>query len=248
LLGTTITLELAPYEETPIIWAGTDQGKDPAGYGTNAALQELVLDGGDFSLFKFSGVEPGNALYVETLTLANYATNVAAWLPSIEIAPDFTVYYAQAFANGQDITDSLKAAAQSPELTNRLVWVDYAGAFSSVAIAYSPSETVVMNASLAASTHIDSDADGIVNAADPTPLYTASQVNLKLGLTSTGPRKPQLTWATLPGAQNVVLGKESWSQAGWVTLTNFVSGSNTASWVDQGASNSARLYRVLVNP
>jgi len=239
LLGTTITIPLDNYEEAPIVWAGQDMGRTTNGFVNNAGLKGLVLDGGDYSLFTFAGTSSSNALYVETLTLLDYTTDVDS---GIEIAPNMRVYYAQAFAGGTDVSEALDGA-----LSDRLRWVpDYAGAFSSVQIAYSPTEKVVMNAALAASMTIDSDADGLVNGEDPTPLYTGSQVNLKIGLTDGPPRKPLLTWATLPGAQNVVLYKDSGSVASWLVLTNFVSTGNTASIVDAGSGDVARMYRVQV--
>ena len=87
-----------------------------------------------------------------------------------------------------------------------------------------------------------------MNAEDPTPLYTGSQVNLQLGLTSSAPPQPVLTWATLPGAENIVLYKDEAGSASWLTLTNFTVSTNAVSVVDTTASGSSRLYRVQVNP
>lgn len=71
-------------------WPAEDRGAVEAGFTNNLALSSLILDGAEFSLFRFEGPGENNALYVDFLQLNNAATDINN---SIEVADNFTLYY-----------------------------------------------------------------------------------------------------------------------------------------------------------
>jgi len=110
LLQVTINDNVFSYAEVFHQWAGQDRGATPAGFSNNAALGELVLDGGLFSTFTFQGTGPSsNALYVDVLNLVNSAAEQDAEgnLPALNVLPGMKIYYSQAFSNGVDVTSAL---------------------------------------------------------------------------------------------------------------------------------------------
>jgi hypothetical protein len=110
LAETTITDTAFPYAEVMHSWAAADLGPVPAGFSNNAALGQLVLDGGLNSLFTFYGTGPGsNALYVDVLDLLNSAAeqDVDGNLTALNLLPGMKIYYSQAFSNGVDVTSGL---------------------------------------------------------------------------------------------------------------------------------------------
>jgi len=172
LLGTTITNAAPANAVTPIVWAGRDLGNDVAGFNNNAALGRLVLVGGDsHTVFKFSA-PPGTsgALYVDSLEFAGATAttlDVNNNYIGVQIAPQMKVYYAQALVNGVSIAEKLNGLNGGG-----FIWVSNydQGYFSSTNKAYPDGKTYRLNAALAASTDLDSNGDGVVNAADPAPI------------------------------------------------------------------------------
>src|SRR5262249_13267336 len=154
---------------------------NPGGFTNNLALGRLILDGAEFSLFTFSGAGTNSALYVDFLDLRNNATNYDT---ALQINPGLTIY----FANASVPPPKLDARA-----VGRLRWASgFAGPNSSTNIFYPAyNKTYTFNVALAQSKDLDSDADGIVNADDPTPIYTADDAALAVALIPGPPRRAQ---------------------------------------------------------
>jgi len=224
LLGTTIS-SIAPGPNKKIynVWSGADRGTSVVGYSNNAAVGRLILDAqGSLSQFAFNP-RPGatNALYVDCLELRNYATNRDGsdnFYVAISNHPNFVIYYAEALIDGVSYAEEL-----NHKNNNRLRWVSsYAGHFSSTNLVYGGATNTV-NTALAQSTSIDSDGDGLDNAADPTPFFLAGQLNFTLTLTNTPPLQAVLRWDTIPDATNSVYFRTNLTTANWQLLTNFIS-------------------------
>lgn len=110
LLETVIYDSAFPYAEVEHVWAGQDRGPGLAGFTNNAALGQLILDGGPYSLFTFRGTGPSsNALYVDVLILQNGAAerDLDGNLVALACEPGMKIYFGQAFADGVDITAEL---------------------------------------------------------------------------------------------------------------------------------------------
>ena len=71
---------------------------------------------------------------------------------------------------------------------------------------------------------IDSDGDGLVNALDKTPIYTATSVNLTLSMTNLPPKVPVLKWFSLANSTNYLYYKTNFTSTNWIVVTNFVQG------------------------
>ena len=162
LLGTTITNIATAGTLINDTWSGQDRGAVNAGFNNNAAIGQLIFDakGADpktqFFFAGSSGVAGvTNAIYVDSLTLLEYATNVDASynVKSFVFSNNLVIYYAQAMANGVSVAEML-----NHKNGDHLRWVPtYAGFFSSTNLVYPPGVTNTVNAALAQSTNIDSD-------------------------------------------------------------------------------------------
>ena len=158
LLGTQIYSSAPQFVEIQEVWAAEDRGTNALGYSNNIALGVLTLDGGPYSAFRFSGTGTNNAIYVDSLQFANYATNV---LDSLVIDPNFVVYFADS---------NLPAEQLDGRFDGRLRWVrDFAGPNSSTNVLLPSGVSVPVNKALRNSVTIDSDADGTPNGLDPSP-------------------------------------------------------------------------------
>jgi hypothetical protein len=163
------------------------------------------------------------------------------------------IYYASAFMNGLSIADKM-----NHKNGDRLRWVpEYVGYFSFTNIVYPDGTTNTMNISLAQSTTLDSDGDGIANALDPTPLFVSSQLDFTLQLTNNPSPTVLIKWHSIPSATNILLFRTNLMPSfTWQVLTNFISPSlvpPAGGWpitntVPDRATNSARFYRVRVDP
>jgi hypothetical protein len=170
LLATTVTNTSLAYVQVFNKWAAADKGTDPSGYVNNAAVGQLILDGGHpDSLFTFQPATGNNAIYVDNLELKDYTTNNANNVYyGVDIQPGMLIYYAQATANGVSIAEKLNGANNG-----RFRWVSNynCGFFSSVTLTDpATGSNYTMNAALRISPNIDSDNDGIINRDDPSPL------------------------------------------------------------------------------
>ena len=171
LLGTRIESVAPRFLAIPHTVAGVDLGPTSEGFENNLALGQLALSGDFDSLFSFSAFDLNQrALYVDLLELGD---SVAADLSaSIEIAPNVTIY----FADANVPVDQLNGA-----LDGRLQWVsDFAGPNSSMDVvvgAGNNQRTVQVNRALRLSSSIDTDGDGIFNADDASPFTSSTSGN-----------------------------------------------------------------------
>lgn len=263
LLGTRLHSAAGSLRESLIIWAGEDRGPSASGFNNNLALGRLVLDGTFGNLFRFGGVQPGSALYVDYLELRNSATNYNF---ALGVDPNFTIY----FADANIPPDKLDNTSGG-----RLRWVSsFTGPQSSTNLIYPNGVTYAFNAGLIRSRDIDSDGDGIVNAQDCTPVpvpgfdttgaqcpggiippppveaVVSASAGSDLGLTITrmGGDEVMLRWNAAPGSVSTVDYSDSIGGGIWRPLTNFVNGTvNTRMTLKDAISAPVRVYRVHVD-
>ncbi|MDW8309658.1 MAG: hypothetical protein RMK20_09820 [Verrucomicrobiales bacterium] len=255
LLGTTIEARAQPGRQVFIRWAGADLGCNPAGFSNNVALGRLILDGGENSLFTFTGIGLSNALYVDRLEFRDYDTNtiVNAFneIETVEIDPNMRVYYADAVeSNGVSVAVRINGANGG-----RFCWVqDFAGFFSSTNLIAPDGETNTLNVAMVTSPDHDRDSDTVENRNDSTPLLRPQDVALKAHL-ETGPSGPRvrISWRTTVNAANHVYYRDSLSGP-WLPLTNFISsglmpqpGGVRVSITEPVRTTGARYYRVRVD-
>lgn len=209
LLGTTIVETAPPGVENVHAWAGDDRGAVPGGFQNNTALGRLTLDGSSsVSLFTFTGTGTSNALYVDYLELRNFATNINAGgnLSALNVEPNMVVYYAQAVAGGVSVAERLDFSNDG-----RLRWVPgYAGIYSATNVVYADGSTNLLNTALVESQNLDSDGDGVVNAADSTPVFLVTTTSLPDATNSVaysvplvafgGPAAAPYSWTLVSGA------------------------------------------------
>jgi len=246
LMGTHLRSTTRRFGVAEHVWAGADLGLDPAGFTNNLALGKLTLDGGDRSLFRFSGTETANALYVDYIELLNYATNYfpIAGVPfPYAINPNLTIY----FANANVPVSKLDGAAGG-----RFRWVSsFTGPLSSTNITYPSGSNYVFNIALVSSTDLDSDGDRIVNSDDDTPIYVAESAVLAVSLASDPIPQLLLNWNALGYSSNYLEFKASAGETDWQVLTNFHQGPLT--WPVTVAdpitsTGTSRVYRLRVDP
>ena len=257
LLTTTIYSQVAPFGESIHSSAATDYGVDPKGFVNNMAIGRLVLDGGNFSLFRFSppaGVTNA-ALYIDELVLLNYATNIDS---AIIVDPGIKVY----FANSTPVVPK-KGVNHGSE--DRLRWVSsYAGLFSSTNINYGLL-SFDLNTALVLDSDLDSDNDGIPNPSDPQPIWTSVNTDLQppVPTNSVAGRGFLLTGRALVSydntlyinyATNTLEYTLDLAHGPWIVLTNMVTPVASSippqslpfAYFDRGPTNVSRHYRVRV--
>jgi hypothetical protein len=252
LLGTTISCTAPVNLEVPSVWAGEDRGASAAGFSNDAAIGHLILNGvGNASGFFFTGTNAAahNAMYVDLLELQGTAgTNTLQGgelvFSALDIDPSMTIYFADAVANGLDVSEKLNGSSGG-----RAVWVPgYAGLFSGTNITYPSGRTYRFNRGLVLSQDIDSDGDGIVNAFDPTPIFTADNVGLALTITNLPPKTAKITWHTLANSTNSLFYNNSLASTNWLVLTNFVQGpANGVVTISDPVQGGTRYYKVQVD-
>ena len=258
LLGTTITNTAPPNLEVENLWAGQDRGATANGFVTNAAIGHLILDGGDnSSAFLFSGPGAQNAIYIDLIELRNGATNRASVFEdgqiiqsytAVDAAPGMTVYFADAMANGQDISEKLNGNITASG--GQVLWVPaYAGFFSSTNVTYPSGQTYSLNRALVESTDIDSNGNGTNNAFDPAPIFVGEDVNLALQFTNNPGPVAVITWDALAHATNNLFTSASLTGGNWSLVTNFVNNtSGTVSVTNSAPGNGPRYYKVRIDP
>jgi hypothetical protein len=178
-------------------------------------------------------------MYVDYLELLHNATN----LSSFAIDQNFTIYFANA---------NLDPAAIEAASGGRMRWVStFTGPLSSANYTAANGRISKVNSALLASVSVDSDGDGVMNAYDSTPFYTADDAVLSVSLTGESPISARLVWRALAQATNTVEYTASPGTADWQVLTNFVQGAVSApvSVLDPLSPNGQlRVYRLRVNP
>jgi hypothetical protein len=273
-LGTTISNICPPANKLAAnIWAGQDYGAVNRGFSNNAAVGRLILDvQGINSLIAFTGagnaVGNSNALYVDSLEFRDSATNglyynynFTNW---VALNTNIVIYFAQAYIDGISVAEKINNASlyngqNGGVVSNnvvvrpgRLRWVPtYAGYYSSTNLVIDGATNTV-NAALAQSQDIDSNGNGVANANDQVPFFTAQQINFSLTVTNQ-PRRALLTWDTVPFATNYVYYATNLTAANWLLYSNIIS-TNVAGPTypltisDTNISKGIRFYKVVVQP
>ena len=250
LVGTTIS-ETAGETENVHTWAGANLGgTNSAGFQTNAAaaIGKVILNGtSPDSLFTFTGTGTNNAIYIDYLDLRNYATNIDLFgnLTELNVNPNITIYYAQAVAGNISVAERINHANG-----DRLQWVSaHAGIYSTTNLVYPDGSTNAFNIALVQSENLDSDNDGLVNAADPTPLV--ANPALAVAITNQPAMGAVISWRTVPNSANTVYYKSSPTAANWLELTNVNIGplsTERISIFDPMSTGGSRVYRVKLTP
>ncbi len=180
LLGTTATSIAPSGKLINNLWAGHDRGASNAGYTNNAAIGHLILNALNVApgaQFYFGGTGASNAIYVDRLELAGYASYIyhdsGGNLPALAFNTNLVIYYADCVdASYGDVSLQL-----NHKNNDHLRWVPtYAGYFSSTNLVYLGT-TNTFNVALATSTVIDSNGNGLANAFDPLPFFLPVMVN-----------------------------------------------------------------------
>ena len=246
LLGTTIT-SIAPTNTGIVhLWSGLDRGYSVTGFSNNAAIGHLVLDALGAApkngRFTFNAASANAAIYVDEIEFKDYSTNFSSGaslnMNGITFAPSLVIYYAQAILNGKSIAEKLNLGNTNNGVNNQnshFRWMPtYAGYFSSTNLINPDGTTNTVNKALAESGSIDSDGDGLVNNADSTPFFLASQINLTATLTNAPAQKVKIVFQTIPGATNFVYYTTNLTAPNWQPYTNF----NNYYWNSNGLAVS----------
>jgi len=238
LLGTTITL-FAPNNKNVVnTWAAGDFGASNVGYTNNVAIGHLVLNAlsnAPNTQLYFSGTGASNAIYVDRLELAGFASyiyhNSGGNLPALAFNTNLVIYYADCIDDNVGEVSELINGKNG----NHLRWVPtYAGYFSSTNLVHL-GQTNAFNVALAESHDIDSNGNGIANAFDPTPFFLTSMTG-PVAISNTLSGLWAISWNSIPNATNVVfystnstgpftnlLVNFSTNSSGPFTMSNFIS-------------------------
>lgn len=258
LLGTTITNTAPANLEVDNLWAGQDRGATVDGFLNNAAVGHLVLDGGSrSSSFLFSGPTATNAIYVDLIELKDGATNrspvfvdgqIVQSYTAVDASPGMTIYFADAIASGEDISEKLNGNVTASG--GHVVWVPaYAGFFSSTNMTYPSGKTYTLNRALVTSVDIDSNGNGTNNAFDPAPVFVSENVKMSLSYTNAPGASVVVSWQTVAGAANSLFMSTNCNGGNWSLVTNFVANANGRVAVTNSApGNGPRYFKVRVDP
>jgi hypothetical protein len=180
LLGSSFVLNVPEEGFAELQWPASDLGVSRDGFSNNLAIGELTLTTDTGGFITISGANGGKAMYVDHLELSSLiAENLEG---SISMADDFYIY----FADSNVPVEQLDGA-----LNGHLRWVrNFAGPISGVNVALADGTTILVNRNLFNSSTIDSDGDGIANAADTTP-FGGSTLTFKVVASGTS---VQISW------------------------------------------------------
>ncbi len=261
LLGTVIT-DSSPVGVNKLVshtWAGNDFGPSTAGFFNNVAIGQLILDGqGVNCSFYFTGTGAQNALYVDQIVLKDFATNNVGGIPNVgytaltNINTNMTIYFADAIAGNQDISERLDGQAGG-----RLRWVpSFAGVFSGTNVVMHGVTNALVNRALVTSQDIDSNGSSmganyyqLLNGSYP--VFTSGNVNLTVAMTNQlGTKSMAISWEALYNSTNFLRYKTNFTSTNWVTLTNFIQGpvNSRVTVTDPVQINGRRFYKVEIDP
>ncbi len=247
LLGTTLRTVVPSFAAVSHTWAATDLGATRAGFSNNVAIGRLVLiaSGAD-PFFMFSGAGAGKALYVDYLDLSQ----LTDYESQLYIDSGFVIYYAAAKLGFTPPDGLTPEEYLDGRFGGQLRWVkSFAGPNSSVDVAINGNQTVKMNKALRNSTTIDSDADGIPNYFDLTPLGGVTLTGIQR---SSSPAGYRISWQSAAGTTYRVEYRDSATTGAWqllTTATNAGVANAELSVVDTNVpAGTQRYYRITYNP
>ncbi len=258
LLG-TVLVDTSPTNVNKLVshtWAGNDFGVSTAGFFNNVALGQLILNGrGVNCTFSFSGSDANpHALYVDQIELLNFATNItnpSVGYTAFSVDPNMMIYFADAMASGQDISERLDGSANG-----HVRWVPaFSGVFSGTNIVMGGVTNPLVNRALVMSKDIDSNGSGTNNffqlQSGSYPIFNSANVNLAVAHTNhLGTNSVVISWEALFDSTNYLRYKTSLTGTNWITLTNFVQGpaNSRVTVIDPVQANGKRYYKVEIDP
>lgn len=241
LWTTVVTNSALSYAYVNNFWAATNLGVSTSGFTNNAAIGKLILDGGLYSRFAFTGTGVSNAIYVDSLDLRNGATGVDIIatnnLTGISLAPNINVYY----ANSKGILPGVLNGKYGLDGSNggRFFWVSSRtnGPFSSSLVNLPGGGTKLVNTGVAEAAA--AAAAGVVPPAN----YVDLTITPLGGSGAVG-----ISWNTAANALNHILYKDSLGNGEWKELVTVVSGpvAYRQSAVDP-LGGQGRFYRIRVD-
>jgi hypothetical protein len=246
LIGTTILSSVPRFGRVDHVWPASDFGPVPEGFQNNITLGSLILTAGSDDLFTFRGpdVTDAYAIYVDYLQLlggVELAFRDGRLDDVLDIAPNFTIYYAYANVPVEELDG---------QLNGRFRWVkDFAGPNSSVDVALRSGKTIRVNRGLRESLTIDSNGNGLANGLDPWPF---DEPELEVTVVRIDPFMTELRWVAAPQTAYVVEYASDFAGEDWVTLeiaTNRSDLRQTMTVLDDTIdAQSHRYYRVRYSP
>ncbi len=243
LLGTTIHTIAERFNTVDHIWAGTDPASPEDGFRNNVAIGNLSLDAQADGTLRFIPATGANALFADMLELTNAVLTAFQnddLGSALEIDPGMKIYFA---------ASNVPADQLDGQLGGRLVWVQsFIGPNSAVDVLMKNGQIVQMNRAVRESTVIDSDGDGLPNAADPYPLEPDAALALMSVQRTTPPPAVSFSWMARPKTVYRVEYRSQLGSGDWEFLTNYTNASTsvaTATVQDAVAKGTAqRYYRV----
>ncbi len=209
-MATRVQLALpALYRSATLNWAGSDVGVNVTGFTNNAAVGILSLRGDTGARFDVTGSSGPGAIYVDLLDIG---TNMLKELDSfLNIAPNFTIYYAAATNVLAEVLDG--------KLDGRLRWVSaYLGPYSTVEVALESGEVVKVNKGVAESLKLDYDGDGIPNGLDPSPFERPVVKIDSISVVNKPPRTAIVVWTAAPVSSYILESISTLKSTNWVTV------------------------------
>jgi hypothetical protein len=258
LQGVNVDLAAGRFGLASLEWPSEDRGPGEAGFANNSSLGALTLDVDEFGqiLLSPSSSAPA-ALYVRRLELGpgfayfidvtNNIVDFDGLETALDIDPNFRLYYNVVTVDGIELNATVLDGAfngrlrrvANPTVTGGSVVTTVGGGFS-----------VQAPWSFRYSATIDSDGDGVVNAADATPF---AGVNIATKVVSLN-NQPyfEIGWNAAPGTSYSIMANEPAAGTAWTRIGS-ISNSNTSSKVlkfydPMSQGTGAKTYRVVYTP
>jgi hypothetical protein len=256
LSGVNVQVAAGRFESAYVAWSGVDRGTEQSGFANNSAVGALALDVDEFGLVEIraAGSTPA-ALYVRRLELGsgfnefitNGVVDFDGLATALDIAPDIRVYYNVVTVNGLEIKGTLLDGA----FDGRLRLINSAGATGGgVTLDLGGGFSVTAPWALRYSATLDSDGDGIVNAADRTP-FSGAVVSTQV-VQLNGRPYFEIAWSAAAQTAYRIMVNEPSSGPEWSLLSSMSNSSATAKTLkfydpmDRGSG--AKTYRVVYMP
>jgi hypothetical protein len=121
--------------------------------------------------------------------------------------------------------------------------------FSGTNIVYPSGKTYRFNKSVAQSTTIDSDGDGIMNRFDPTPFLTGENVKVSVNVVKQPAPRTLVSWYAPARSANFLYSSTDLVNPTWTLVTNFVQGavSGKVTMTDVSKPSGPCYYRVRID-
>ena len=258
LEGVNVDLSAGRFGLASLEWPSADRGPGEAGFANNSALGALTLDVDEFGqiLLSPSSSAPA-ALYVRRLELGpgfaffidvtNNVVDFDGLESALDIDPNFRLYYNVVTVDGIELNATVLDGAYNGRL-RRVANPSVSG--GSVVTTVGGGFSVQAPWSFRYSASIDSDGDGVVNAADATP-FAGVNIATKVVTLNNQPYF-EIGWNAAPGTSYSILANEPAAGTAWTRIGS-ISNSNTSSKVlkfydPMSQGTGAKTYRVVYTP